>query len=87
MGLYLLKELAGCVLLAAAMVSLMGAGVLAWKSVGAVVSGIRHARTRLLEGRLLEDVLFGKRHTILTLQPALGSAKAGGESELASRTA
>lgn len=87
MGLYLLKELACCALLAAALVVLMGASVLAWKAAGKLVGGIRYARTRLLEGRLLEGVLFGKRHTSLTLVPVLQSARAGGESELASKTA
>ena len=87
MGLYLLKEVACCALLAAALVVLMGASVLAWKAAGTVVGGIRYARTRLLEGRRLEEVLFGKPHTSLTLVPVLQSNRAGGESELASKTA
>ncbi len=44
MGLYLLKELACCALLAAALVVLMGASVLAWKAAGKLVGGIRYAR-------------------------------------------
>lgn len=87
MGLYLLKEVACCVLLAAALVVLMGASVLAWKAAGKLAGGIRYARTRLLEGRRLEEVLFGKRQAGLTLLPVRQSAKAGGESELASKTA
>lgn len=87
MGFYLLKELACCVLLAAALVVLIGASVLAWKAAGAMVGGIRYARTRLLQGRLLEVVPLGKRHAILAFPSALQSARAGGESELASRTA
>ena len=78
MALYLLKELACCALLAAALVVLMGVAVLTWKAAGTVVGGIRYARIRLLEGRLLEDVLFGKRHAILALRPVLGSAQVGG---------
>jgi hypothetical protein len=87
MGLYLLKEFACCALLAAALVVSMGAGVLAWKAAGTMVGGIRYARTRLLEGRLLEDVLFGKRHAILPLPSAWRSARPAGESQLASKTA
>ena len=87
MGLYLLKEVACCVLLAAALVVLMGASVLAWKAAGKLAGGIRYARTRLLEGRRWEEVLFGKRHAGLTLLPVRQSAKVGGESELASKTA
>jgi len=87
MGFYLLKELACCVLLAAALAVLIGASVLAWKAAGAMVGGIRFARTRLLQGRRLEDVLFGKRRAILTLLPVLQPARAVRESELASKTA
>lgn len=87
MGVYLLKELACCALLAAALAVLMGTSVLAWKAAGKLAGGIRYARVRLLEGRLLEEVLFGKPHTSLTLLPVLQSARAGGESEAASKTA
>lgn len=87
MAPYFLRELACCVLLATALVVLLGASVLAWKAAGTAIGGIRYARTRLLEGRLLEDVLFGKRHAILTRLPILQSARAGVEFEPASKTA
>jgi len=87
MGLYLLKELACCVLLAAALVVLIGAGVLAWKATGKLVDGIRYAHARLAERRWSEVLVPGKRPVILTLVPVLQSVRAGGESELASKIA
>lgn len=87
MGLYLLKELACCVLLAAALVVLIGAGVLAWKATGKLVGGIRYAHAHLTQGRLSEGFAPGQRPTILTLLPVLQSVRAGGESELAAKTA
>ena len=85
MFLYLLKEVACCVLLAAALVVLIGASVLAWKAAG---KGIRYAHGRLAQGRLLEVFVPGRRHATLTLVPVLQSARAAaGESGLASKTA
>lgn len=87
MGIYLLKELACCALLATALAVLVGASMLAWKTAETAVGGIRYARTRLLEGRLFEDVLFGKRHAIRALRSVLQSARVGGGSTPASKTA
>jgi hypothetical protein len=87
MGLYLLKELACCILLAAALVVLIGASVLAWKAAGSLADGIRYVRGRLTQGRLSEVFVPGKRHAILTLLPVLQSARAAGESALVSKTA
>ncbi|MDP9262730.1 MAG: hypothetical protein M3O85_00245 [Acidobacteriota bacterium] len=87
MGLYLLKELACCVLLAVALVVLIGAGVLAWKATGKLVGGVRYAHTRLAQRRWSEVLVPGRRHAILTLVPVLQSARAGGESDLASKIA
>jgi hypothetical protein len=88
MFFYLLKELACCVLLAAALVVLIGAGVLAWKAAGRMVGGIRHAHAHLTQGRLLEVFFPGPRHATLTLVPVLQSTRAAaGESGLTSKTA
>lgn len=87
MGLYLLKELACCALVAAALVVLIGAGVLAWKAVGTLVGGIRYARVRLTQGPVSEVVLSSKRHAILTFSPALQWASAAVQAKLNSNTA
>jgi hypothetical protein len=87
MFFYFLKELACCVLMAAALVVLIGAGVLAWKATGKLAGGVRYARARLAQRRLSEVALSSNRHALLTFQPALPSARAAGESELASKTA
>ena len=87
MGLYLLKELACCVLLAVALGVVIGAGVLAWKATGKLVGGIRYAHARLAQRRWSEVLVPGKRHAILTLVPVLQSVRAGGEVELTSKTA
>jgi hypothetical protein len=87
MGVYLLKELACCALLAAALAVLMGTSVLAWKAAGKLAGGIRYARVRLTQRRLLEVVPFQKRHAILSRLSAWRSARSGAESELASKTA
>lgn len=65
MALYLLKEVAFCGLLAAALVVLMGVSTLGWKAAGKVVGGVRYARTRLSEGRLLEVFLPIRRQGLL----------------------
>ena len=88
MFLYLLKELACCVLLAAALVLLIGAGVLVWKAARGLVGGIRYAHGRMAQGRLLEVFVPGRRHATLTLVPVLQSARvAVVDSVLASKTA
>ena len=87
MFLYLLKEVACCVLLAAALVVLIGASVLAWKAAGAVVGGIRYASGRLTQGRLSEVLTLGWPHPILTFQPAWQSARVAVEPELPAKIA
>ena len=49
MTLYLLKEIACCVLLAAAVVGFTGGSVLAWKAAARLVSGIRQVARPALE--------------------------------------
>jgi len=87
MGLYLLKELAVCVLLATALVVLIGAAALAWRATGKLVGGIRYARARLTEGHLSEVFLLGRRHALLAFPSGLQSARPAGRPELTSKTA
>jgi hypothetical protein len=88
MFLYLLKELACCVLLAAALVLLIGAGVLVWKAARSLAGGIQYARVRLARGRLSEVFVPGRRQATLTLVPVLQAARvAAVDSVLASKTA
>lgn len=87
MATYFLKEIACCVLLAAALVLLVGAGVLVWKAAGSLVGGIRYARGRLTQGRLSEAFLLGRRHVILALPSVWRSARAAVEPELTSKIA
>jgi len=65
MAFYLLKEVAFCALLATALVVLMGVSALSWKAAGKVVGGVRYARTRLADGRLLEVFLPSQRQGLL----------------------
>jgi hypothetical protein len=87
MFLYLLKEVACCVLLAATLVLLIGAGVLAWKAAGSLAVGLRHAHGRLTQGRFSEVLTLGWRHPILTFPPAWQSARVAVEPELPSKIA
>ena len=65
MALYLLKEIAFCALLATAVVVLMGVSALSWQAAGKLVGGVRYARTRLADGRLLEVFLPSQRQGLL----------------------
>ena len=87
MALYFLKEVAFCVLLAAALVVLMGVSALSWKAAEKLLGGIRHARVGLTQGRLSEGVLSSTRHAILTFSRALQWASAAVEAKLNSNTA
>jgi hypothetical protein len=59
MAPYLLKEVAFCVLLAAALVGFTGGSVLAWKAAGRLVGGSRRARLLLTNGWLTSSVMYG----------------------------
>lgn len=91
MVLYLLKEIACCVLVAAALVVLIGAAVLVckatWMATWKVVGGVRYAHARLAQARLSGVVPLGPRHASLTFPSVWRSGRASGERELASKTA
>lgn len=81
MALYLLKEVAFCALLATALVVMMGVSALSWKAAGKVIVGVRYARIRLADGRLLEVFLPSHRQGLLcppeTLLPNCAVPRAG----------
>lgn len=95
--LYIFREVALCALLSVALMGFIGGGVLAWKAAEKLVGGVRQARARLTSGRLsgvfalaeqrFQSARRRKRYAMLAFPPALKSAPAVLEPELASKTA
>ena len=76
MALYLLEEVACCVLVAVALVLFIGGSVLAGKAGVRLAGGIWQTGARLAQGHRSEVAFPGDRHAILAFPSSLKSARA-----------
>ena len=86
MALYLLEEVACCVLVAVALVLFIGGSVLAGKAGVRLAGGIWQTGARLAQGYRSEVAFPGDRHAISAFPSSLKSARAAAEPGLNSRT-